>query len=43
MLCDAVIVDDAFWDDDEVSCWYDEFAGSRNGVLGVTLTPDKNL
>ena len=43
MLCDSEIVDDAFRDDDEVSCWYDEFAGSRNGVLGVTLTPDKNL
>lgn len=35
-------VDDAMGDDKD-SCWYDEFKGSRNGVLGVTRTPDKNL
>ena len=43
MLCDVVILDDALGDDDKISWWYDEFVGSRNGVFGVTRTPDKNL
>ena len=42
MLYVVVAVDDGIGDDED-SCWYDEFEGSRNGVLGVTRTPDKNL